>query len=661
MTAARTTSARALFLLFLWLSAATATAGVLAPQQGMSQLPVGLDMEFFEDDSALLDIAAVGSAAHAADFRPVDRARPNYGFRRSALWFRLQLDFSGVPGEQWHLVENHPLIDELTFYLPRDDGGWDAVQMGDTLPFAARPYALREFVLPIPPALMAAERQPLTVYVRVAGMGALNVDLRLANAQGLAESTSRQMWGFGLFYGALLVMFAYNVFLYATTRERTQRHYLLFLGALIMLFFSINGFGLEYLWPDLPEANGWFPVFTCLAVWGGLQFTRSFLDLRADSARADDVFRWMAHGVLLVFLLGLLLPRHWAYVLGTVLPLFFALVMFAAGVRRMRQGYAPARLFVTAWVVLLLGSVLLPLANLGALPINVFTTYSPQFGAVLLVLLLSVALGQRMQMLERENEVIRAEAHQRLSQMFSELSARDADKTRFLNYLSHELNTPLHWMSSARLVDGSVDASRMLASVEAGQQRMIDLVAIVMRYFDLAAEDPSRVAVTSIAPMWLVDDILRDKADAIAEKDLRVGNFVPADLVVLASEPRLRRILEVYIDNAIHFSNAGGEIAVDGLLQADGARAALRVRDQGRGVEPEQRPHLFEPFFMVGSQHRDGGFGLNLATARALAANMGGEVRLESEGRGSGATFSVILPTATSSADHPRPAQNPAG
>jgi signal transduction histidine kinase len=646
--ASRTASASLLVhaclaVLLLCLGGAAA-AEVLQVPAGLPEVPVGMQMAVMEDQSALLDIETAASPAYAARYAPVDRARPNFGFRRSAMWLRLQLDFSAVPGEQWHLVQNHPLIDEITWYLPRETGGWDVVEMGDSLPFSFRAYALREFVLPIPAELLVAGRQPVTVFVRFAGLGALNVDLRLANAQGLAESTEEESWRFGLFYGALFVMILYNLFLFAITRERTQLHYLVFLSSLAMLFFSLNGFGLQYLWPDMPAINGWFPVFTCLAVWGGLQFTRNFLELRRDAPRTDNLFRWMSHAVGVIFVLGLLLPRHWAYVLGTVLPLFFALVMLAAGVRRLRQGYAPARLFVAAWGVLLAGSVLLPLANLGLLPINAFTEYSPQFGAVLLVLLLSVAIGERMKLLKLENERIQAEGHQKLAHMFSELQQRDADKMRFLNYLSHELNTPLHWLSAARQAHGAIDAREMGEIVEAGQQRLIDLVAIVMRYFDVAGEDAGRVRLAPVAPMWLADDVLRSKSAAIAGKQLQLVNRIPADLAVLANEQRLRQILDIFIDNAIHFSEPGQSVVLEGGVDEAAGRVLLSVRDQGRGIEAAQLPRLFEPFFMVGSHHREGGFGLSLPTARLLATSMGGDVRAESEGRGLGATFTVWLP-----------------
>lgn len=650
-----------LFLLAVC-AAATATSATLRPAGAAHDYPVGLNLEVLEDETAALDIGAVASSLYDGRFRPVTRERPNMGFSRSAFWFRMTVDFSTSPDRTWHLVESHPLIDEVTFYLPDGDGGWQAQPMGDTLPFATRPYLVREFVLPIPDRL-ATGGEPVPVYVRVAGQGALNVDLSLVDARGLAERVSAQQWGFGLFYGALGIMLLYNLFLFWSTRERSQFHYIVFLGGFILLFLSLNGYALQYLWPDFPAANGWFPVFTCISLWGGLQFTRSFLDIRKDNPKVDTGFRLMTHAVVLVFLLGLLLPRHWAYILGTVLPLFFAVVMFGAGVMRLRQGYRPARLFVAGWGVLLAGAVLLPLANLGILPVNTLTEFSPQFGAVLQVVLLSLALGERMKLLKQENERIQQESHEKLAHMFDQLKALDADKLRFLHYLSHELNTPLNWMSATRTAEKSELAPAvrgMVDAVEAGQQRMIDLVGIVLRYFDLAGEDPARIAVAPVAPMWVVDDILREHAEVIAARKLTVRNRVPADLVVLANEQRLRRTLGYLIDNAINFSADEQEIELLGGTETYGTRGVILVRDHGRGIDPEQQERLFEPFFMVGSHHREGGFGLSLATAKLLVANMGGDMRVRSEGRGHGAEFSVVLPIASSAAAPATPAQSPA-
>lgn len=654
--------------LVLLVVAGGAGAGVLAVQPGVNEYPVGLTMDVLEDKTASLDIAAVSSPLYASRFRPVAKAQTNYGFTRSALWFRVQLDFSADQGSgrSWHLLEGHPILDQLTFFLPDGAGGWRERVLGDVLPFREREYQLREFVMPLPADVVGSD-EPVTLYMRVAGEGALNIGLRLVDQQALAERVSYQQLGFGLFYGALLILFIYNLFLFLSTREKSQLYYIVWLGGFIMLFASLNGLGLQYVWPQFPVMNGWFPVFTCIALWGGLQFTRIFLDIIRDNPRMDAAFRWMTTAVIVVFLLSLLLPRHWMYIIGNVLPVFFAVIMVVAGMVRMRQGYAPARLFVAGWGMLLVGAIVLPLAMLGLLPVNTFTSYSPQFGAVLQGMLLSLALGERMKLLKIENERIQQESHEKLEHMFAQLRSLDADKLRFLHYLSHELNTPLNWMASTRSVDAasmSPELRQMIDAVDAGQQRMIDLVGTVLRYFDLAGENPEQQATAPVAPMWLVDELLREFAPAIAGKKLQVRNRVPADLVVLANEQRLRRALALLVDNAINYSSEGQAIEFGGGTETYGTRGVITVRDHGRGIESDQLPRLFEPFFMVGSHHREGGFGLSLATARLMITNMGGDVRVTSAGRGQGAEFAVILPVRAGAAAGPvaaDPGQNPAG
>jgi K+-sensing histidine kinase KdpD len=93
--------------------------------------------------------------------------------------------------------------------------------------------------------------------------------------------------------------------------------------------------------------------------------------------------------------------------------------------------------------------------------------------------------------------------------------------------------------------------------------------------------------------------------------------------------------------NAIKYSPGGGRVPV-GLTAADG-RATLSVADQGLGIAPENRPHVFEPF-RRGSRH-DGipGMGLGLSVARRIVEAHGGALELESE-PGAGAVFRVRLP-----------------
>lgn len=92
---------------------------------------------------------------------------------------------------------------------------------------------------------------------------------------------------------------------------------------------------------------------------------------------------------------------------------------------------------------------------------------------------------------------------------------------------------------------------------------------------------------------------------------------------------QLRNIVEQLIDNAIKYSPMNGEIRV--MLRDSGAQMELEVEDEGPGINDEERPHIFEPFFrgkIAGCGDNDQGSGLGLAIVREFVANHQGNVEL---------------------------------
>ncbi|MFN8835285.1 MAG: sensor histidine kinase, partial [Betaproteobacteria bacterium] len=91
------------------------------------------------------------------------------------------------------------------------------------------------------------------------------------------------------------------------------------------------------------------------------------------------------------------------------------------------------------------------------------------------------------------------------------------------------------------------------------------------------------------------------------------------------------------LENALQACEEGGSVRLAASL--DGDRIAIEVRDDGRGITPEDQDRLFEPFFTT----RQEGTGLGLAIVRSVAEAHGGEVTVKSR-LGKGAAFTVRLP-----------------
>jgi signal transduction histidine kinase len=112
---------------------------------------------------------------------------------------------------------------------------------------------------------------------------------------------------------------------------------------------------------------------------------------------------------------------------------------------------------------------------------------------------------------------------------------------------------------------------------------------------------------------------------------------------MLADADRLHQCLVNLLTNAVKYNRRGGTVRVD--LQGDAQQVVIAVRDNGMGMNPQQRERLFEPFNRLGRERAAmPGAGLGLVITRQLVEAMNGQLRVESE-HDRGSCFTIVLPT----------------
>jgi two-component system phosphate regulon sensor histidine kinase PhoR len=149
---------------------------------------------------------------------------------------------------------------------------------------------------------------------------------------------------------------------------------------------------------------------------------------------------------------------------------------------------------------------------------------------------------------------------------------------------------------------------------------------------------------TEVELAGLVQSVLQLHADRAAEKEIRLGQDVPAGLAVRGDERALEQVLVNLVDNAIKYTPAGGDVMVAASL--DDRWVSIRVEDTGPGIDPEHLPRLFERFYRAdpGRSRVQGGTGLGLAIVKHLTQAQGGVAGVDSSAGGS--RFWIKLPGA---------------
>jgi two-component system NtrC family sensor kinase len=220
-------------------------------------------------------------------------------------------------------------------------------------------------------------------------------------------------------------------------------------------------------------------------------------------------------------------------------------------------------------------------------------------------------------------------------------------RTELLATVGHELRTPLTAIrtSVGLLLDPALDPTAdqrqlLLGTIARSADRMQRLLAELL---DLARLRAGRVEMQHDA--FDARDLVRDVAAGVepmaAARDQRIVVHLPArKLRVGGDRRRLEQALLNLVANAQKFSPSGADVE----LGVTASRRLVRwtVIDHGPGIGAEDRERLFERFF-VGTSDRQGGTGIGLPTALAIAQAHGGTIEVDSEvGRGS--TFHLVVP-----------------
>lgn len=222
-------------------------------------------------------------------------------------------------------------------------------------------------------------------------------------------------------------------------------------------------------------------------------------------------------------------------------------------------------------------------------------------------------------------------------------------RTDFVANVSHELRTPLTSIKGfvETLQDGAINdpesAKRFLKIMETETDRMVDLVKDLLELSRLEASDRSWDLTTVD-----LNIIAQNMADAYYQRAQALGIELSIsaedDLPLVKGDATLlRQVIANLLDNALKYTDAGGQVWV--TFARDGNNAVLEVQDTGVGIQAKHLDRIFERFYRVdkGRCRQRGGTGLGLAIVKHIVEKHGGTITIESE-YGVGSTFTVTLP-----------------
>ena len=236
----------------------------------------------------------------------------------------------------------------------------------------------------------------------------------------------------------------------------------------------------------------------------------------------------------------------------------------------------------------------------------------------------------------------------RLDWLRSRLFELEAEKSKFLRHVSHELKTPLTAIREGTelladqvvgdLTDQQLEIARILRQNSIYLQKLIE---DLLRFSLAHARNPTLDA-KPVNMSRLIGQLATGLKPAILSKQLSL-EIDTSDITIVGDEAKLKTVIDNLLSNAVKFSPVGGVVKIR-LRQSSGS-VTLDVSDTGPGIDPKDRQRIFDAFYQ-GKTVPEGhvkGSGLGLSIAREYVIAHGGSIALHS-GAGPGAHFRVTLP-----------------
>lgn len=221
----------------------------------------------------------------------------------------------------------------------------------------------------------------------------------------------------------------------------------------------------------------------------------------------------------------------------------------------------------------------------------------------------------------------------------------EAMRADLITAVSHDLRTPLASLQAmVQAIDEGVVGDPATVRRYAGEMRRSvgQLTAMVDDLFELVQLDAG--AIEAETTRVLLTDAVRSALATVETEAHAKGVRLETDLADagdLACSPRVVRVLQTLLVNAVRHTPADGSVRVE--ARSAPTRIEFAVEDSGEGIAADDLPLVFEPFFRADAARSGPGAGLGLALAKRIVEALGGRI----EARGDlpqGARFEVVLP-----------------
>lgn len=519
--------------------------------------------------------------------------------------------------------------------------------------------------------------------------------------QTLFERNDRErlLWQ-GLFFGIILVMALYNLFILFAVKDISYLYYVLSIVSIGLYFAFYYGFGIEYLWPNAPLWDTYsFAIINPFTGLARILFTRTYLNTSQHQPKVNRILNILTAASLITlataavcFIFRIDQLKLLVVIIG-VLGAVILIMMLVAGINAYYNNkYAPARYFIAANILLVIGAIAFILRETGLMNDNFISRYLVQYGVLIQAVVLSLGLASRLnrmrlklanETLERERLALEKEKEKKelIEQQKQELQQQVKEKTadlqlkniileetigqvkesetklsqlnqvkdKLFSVVSHDLRNPLATMQSfLKLITehheklSPDERTKLLSEAQQSLDNLNELLYNLLQWsksqMNLLQFRQDKLNVKTI-----IDNAVRLVHLYAHMKEVTITIQVEEGLTAHADKDMTEFIIRNLLSNAIKFSHRSSEVIVKAFSENSCIR--IEVIDTGVGLSDTKIKKLLEKHTSISRRgtEKEKGTGLGLLISKDFIEKNGGILAIKSEA-GKGSVFSFTMP-----------------
>jgi len=386
-------------------------------------LSISSELEVFEDESSSFIVNQMIN--NNIQFKITDQETPSYSFTKSTIWSRFKLN--NYTDEDCYLEISPPILNHVTLYQVFDDK-IDSTRLGS---FHTNQ---NQNILTSNNYIFKLDKDANYYLVKTKSKTRLFIKAKVGSFKAFVKKTRIVDTIQGIYAGLIIMILIYTLFLYSTNRDSVYLYYLLHIFNLMLFFLYMSGYGIKFVWKDLPIINAHYITVINLGFVLSIVFVMNFLDTKKNLPVLHKALWTVVLALIANSLIDLFVSSYLAGKLLNYIGILAIGFVIAGALRLAKKGYKHAYTFLYAWLLYLLGIAVQTLQSLNFIPTNEITSNTIQIGSAFEVVLLSIAVGNKInfykekrleaianeKVLLKEKELLKSSQKENLEELFQE-------------------------------------------------------------------------------------------------------------------------------------------------------------------------------------------------------------------------------------------------